>query len=258
MRIVTQPIVDLVTGRIAGYKALARFDHSARSPQDWFAVAHRQGLGAALEAAVVDAALSLPARPAGTYLSLNVSPSTLGTRELGEVLPYDLTGLVFELTENEPISADPTLPSTIRSYRRRGACFALDDIGAGCSRLDDAHLIAPELIKLDRTLIAGAELDPVRAASLESLVHAAAATGAAVCGEGVETLAQLRRLHRGGVTCAQGYLLGRPAPGWASYSADLDTVVRRIKTPTLFDRHDLPRPRRRRPGTLTFARNQLW
>ena len=168
IRIVTQPILDLVDGRIAGYEALSRFDRRIGwSPQHWFQCAQRCGLGARLEAAAIDAALSVPFRPPATVLTVNVSPSTLGTRALGEVLPGDLSGLMFELTENEPISGDPSLPATIRNYRRRGARFALDDVGAGHARLADVRLVEPELIKLDRSLIAGLELDPVRAAAAD-------------------------------------------------------------------------------------------
>ncbi|MDA0172159.1 EAL domain-containing protein [Solirubrobacter taibaiensis] len=243
IRIVTQPILDLVDGRIAGYEALSRFDRrTGWSPQHWFQCAHRCGLGARLEAAAIDAALSVPFRPAASVLTVNVSPSTLGTRALGEVLPDDLSGLMFELTENEPISGDPSLPTTIRNYRRRGAHFALDDVGAGHARLADVRLVAPELVKLDRSLITGLELDPVRAAAAESLIHAAMSTGAAVCAEGVETLQQLRWLHRAGVTQVQGYLLGRPQTGWATDTSLTDTV-RLAKTPGLLELFDVPRRR---------------
>src|SRR5688500_4478807 len=215
IRIVTQPILDLVDGRVAGYEAWSRFDRrTGCSPQHWFQRAHRWGLGAGLEAAAIGAALAVPGRPAATFLTLNVSPSTLGTRALGKVLPSDLSGLMFELTENEPISDDPTLPATIRNYRRRGARFALDDVGAGHARLAAVRLVEPDLIKLDRSVIAGLELDPASAGAVESLIHTAMATGAAVCAEGVETLPQLRWLHRAGVTCVQGYLLGRPDAEW--------------------------------------------
>ena len=246
LRIVTQPILDLVSGRIAGYEALSRFDRPPRwTPDRWFQCARHCGLGAGLEAAAVGAALSVPCRPATTFLTLNVSPSTLGTRALGAVLPCDLSGLMFELTENEPISGDPTLPTTIRNYRRRGAHFALDDVGAGHAQLADVRLVEPELIKLDRSLLTDLERDPVRAAAVEAFIHAAISTGAHVCAEGVETLQQLRWLHRAGVSHVQGYLVGRPETEWAAETGSLDDMVRRTKTPALLDRLQTPRPRRR-------------
>ena len=63
------------------------------SPDVWFSMAHECGLGAMFEARAVDLALRAGAeRPAGTLLSVNVSPSVLSTRELHDVLPFDLVG----------------------------------------------------------------------------------------------------------------------------------------------------------------------
>jgi EAL domain-containing protein (putative c-di-GMP-specific phosphodiesterase class I) len=245
LRIVTQPILDVVTGKIAGYEALSRFTRPGWNPQQWFTCARACGLGARLEAAAVDAALSVPSRPAGAYLAINVSPSTLGTRTLGEVLPCDLSGLLFELTENEPLFADPTLPATIREYRRRGARFALDDVGAGHARLAGVRHVAPDLVKLDRSLITDVDADPARAAAVEALIHAALSAGIEVCAEGVETLRQLRWLHRAGVTHVQGYLLSRPGTEWAMDSPALAGPIAQAKTPSLLDQLQPPSGGRR-------------
>jgi EAL domain-containing protein (putative c-di-GMP-specific phosphodiesterase class I) len=255
LRIVTQPILDLVTGQIAGYEALSRFERSRRSPQQWFRSAHECGLGARLEAAAIDAALSVPSRPAGTYLAVNVSPSTLGTRALGEVLPCDLTGLLFELTENEPLFTDPALPATIREYRRRGARFALDDVGAGHARLAGVQHVAPDLIKLDRSLVTDLGDDPAQDAAVEALIHAALSAGIDVCAEGVETLRQLRWLHRAGVTHVQGYLLGRPATGWAADSPAFTEPIVQAKTPSLLDRLQTPSSGRRERRFASTSRS---
>ena len=70
LAIVFQPIVDLRTGRVAGYEALTRVNRTPYQPPDqWFAKAHRCGLGYALEAKALAAALATPGRPADTYLA---------------------------------------------------------------------------------------------------------------------------------------------------------------------------------------------
>ena len=75
---VFQPIMDLRTGRIAGYESLARFEREPRRPPNvWFAQAHRCGLGYALEAKALALALATSGRPPGTYLTVNLSPSSL-------------------------------------------------------------------------------------------------------------------------------------------------------------------------------------
>jgi len=213
---VFQPIVELTTGRVAGYEALSRFTlaEPARSPDLWFAQARRCGLGAALEAKAVATALAVPGRPAGTFLSLNVSPSALLTRELAAVLPEDLTDIVIELTEDELFSSDIALDAALSNLRDRGARIAVDDAGAGYAGLQQVVRVAPEILKIDRSLITSIDVDASKMALLEALARFASTTGAAVCGEGIETVEELRMLARADATYAQGYALARPAPAW--------------------------------------------
>ena len=218
---VFQPIVELATGRVAGYEALARFTGAepARAPDLWFAQARRCGMGPALEAKAIAVALSVPDRPAGTFLSLNVSPSALVSAELAAVLPPDLSDVVIELTEDEVFSSDISLDATLSQLRDRGARIAVDDAGAGYAGLQQVVRIAPEILKIDRSLITGIDLDASKMALVEALASFASTTGAAVCGEGIETAAELHMLARADATYAQGYALGRPGAAWPDVDA---------------------------------------
>ncbi len=69
-----------------------------------------------------------------------------------------------------------------------------------------------DMIKLDRSLVSNVHVDPVKAALVRSLVHFPAETGADLCAEGIESLDELRCLTELGVTLAQGFAIGRPAP----------------------------------------------
>jgi diguanylate cyclase (GGDEF)-like protein len=215
---VFQPIVELTTGRVAGYEALSRFTHAepARPPDLWFAQARRCGLGAALEAKALAVALAVPDRPPGTFLSVNVSPSALVSREVAAVLPADLTDIVIELTEDEVFSTDLSLDAQLSNLRDRGARIAVDDAGAGYAGLQQVVRVAPEILKIDRSLITSIEVDASKMALLEALARFASTTGAAVCGEGIEKVEELRMLARADVTYAQGYALARPGPAWPS------------------------------------------
>ena len=85
-----QPILDLRTGLVAGYEALARImGPESRPPNAWFAQAHRCGLGYELEARAVAVALATPGRPAGTYLTVNLQP----VRPHGDAGPGRAAGL---------------------------------------------------------------------------------------------------------------------------------------------------------------------
>jgi diguanylate cyclase (GGDEF)-like protein len=220
---VFQPIVELATGRVAGYEALTRFTRAQpeRSPDLWFAQARRCGLGAALEAKALAIALAVPGRPAGTFLSLNVGPAALLSPEVQAVLPEDLSDIVIELTEDEVFSTGITLDAQLSALRDRGARIAVDDAGAGYAGLQQVVRVAPEILKIDRSLITGIDLDASKMALLEALARFASTTGAAVCGEGIETLEELRMLARADSTYAQGYVLARPGPAWPEVDAEI-------------------------------------
>ena len=99
---VFQPIVDLGTGRVAGYEGLSRFpSEDGRRPDEWFDLARRCGLGPMLQALALRRLLEVPGRPNRTWLSLNLDAGALATDAIQEALPGDLAGIVIEVTEQE-------------------------------------------------------------------------------------------------------------------------------------------------------------
>ena len=159
---VFQPILDLRTGRVAGYEALARFDApEQRPPNAWFAQAHRCGLGYELEARALAAALATPGRPAGTYLTVNSQPVLADLRRTSRrCCPTRLDGLVIEITENELLGDDPAITAALADVRARGGRVAVDDAGAGYAGLTHVMRLAPDIIKLDRALVTGVARRP--------------------------------------------------------------------------------------------------
>jgi diguanylate cyclase (GGDEF)-like protein/PAS domain S-box-containing protein len=211
-----QPIIDLRSGEVAGYEALARFplDTEGRPPNVWFAQAHRCGLGAQLEARAVEAALARRAEAPAGYLSVNLSPAALRAEELRRGLPADLDGVVVEITEHEMVADGERLRLTLDELRSRGARVAVDDAGAGYAGLRQLMILRPDLIKLDRGLIEDVAADEAKQALVECFVRFAERTDAAVCAEGVESLDDLLVLARLGVAYGQGYVIARPGTGF--------------------------------------------
>jgi diguanylate cyclase (GGDEF)-like protein/PAS domain S-box-containing protein len=216
INVLFQPLLDLRTARIAGFESLARFNTPThRPPNVWFSQAHRVGLGPRLEAAALRKALSTPGRPPAAYLAVNVSPSTLNSEEVREALPDDLTGVTIEITENELVTAAPSLHDSLEGLRERGAKIAVDDAGAGYAGFTQLLRIRPNVIKLDRALVHGVSQDPYRAALIASFVSFARSIDSLICAEGIETLQDLRTLADLDVTYGQGYVLSPPARPWA-------------------------------------------
>jgi EAL domain-containing protein (putative c-di-GMP-specific phosphodiesterase class I) len=211
-----QPIVMVATGRVICHEALARFPGlPGVAIPEVFAAAHARGFGPQLEALAARRALEAPGRPRGTVLSINLSVSTLGCPAVWDLLPGDLSGVVVEITEGELWALGEELEQALTRLHDAGARVALDDAGAGYSGLQQLMRVRPDIVKLDRSLVSGVASDPARAALVASFSSFASQTGGAVCAEGIECAADLRAIADLDVAYAQGYLLGRPAPGFA-------------------------------------------
>ncbi|MEA2437122.1 MAG: hypothetical protein QOF65_1678, partial [Thermoleophilaceae bacterium] len=233
---VFQPVVDLRTGLVSGYEALSRFEGSRRPPNAWFAQAHRCGLGIELEMVAAQAQLEAPNRPRGTRLSINLSPSAMLSAEADQLLAGDLSHLILEVTEDELVAEGGALEERLADLRRRGARLAVDDIGAGYAGLKQVMRLQPDVLKLDRSLVAGVSSDPAKGAMVDALVRYSRRIGADVCAEGVETLEDLEALADLDVTYGQGYVLARPAAPWASVDPAAVSVCRSALSAVI--RHD--------------------
>ena len=228
---VFQPIVDLEAGQIIGYEALSRFPTEPARPDQWFADAESVGLGVALEMCAVRIALSaLPSLPADTYLSVNLSPSTLMSIDTAELLEREPHRLVIELTEHRRVADYRRLRETVDSLRAVGVRFAVDDAGAGFSSFKHILELAPDIVKIDLSICQGVHHDPVRGAVVRGMVELARQVPAALVAEGVEDPADVDRLSVLGVDLYQGYLFGRPAPVPVRQIAEMPDARRTAET----------------------------
>ncbi len=245
LSMVVQPIVDIRDGSIHAFEALARFGQprEGASPLHWFSLADQLGERANLERACLRMALELHAcRPARTRLTVNLSAPVLLERETiaifedaGDGLPHDLRGLIIEITEETLVHGDMQLLSAIEPLRERGACLAVDDMGAGYSGLRQITTVHPAYLKLDRSLVAGIDGDDERAALVGALAGYSAQVGCLLVAEGVETDAELQVVRRLGVPLVQGFLLSRPGPAWPEVCAEAargDVAVPDVAVPS--------------------------
>ena len=211
--IALQPIVELNTGRVIGVEALARF-HDGRAPDLWFRDAHDCARTLELETRTFAAALRLfPHVPEPIYLSINASPELLMNAEFGQCLRESgapLHQLVIEITEHARVADYEELKAAVDTLRESGVRIAIDDTGAGYASLNHVLQLHPNIIKLDRTLIARLNEDRARRSLVTALVLLALDIGATVTGEGAETPNQVDALATLGVDYAQGYIIAKP------------------------------------------------
>ena len=212
---VHQPIVDLSTGAVRGYEALARFELEPRcSPDLWFARAHQVGLGLELELKAVRAGLeALSALPSEQFVTVNVSARTLCSPELRQLLAgVPGARVVVEVTEHELVEDYEAVNDAVGALRAHGFRLAVDDAGTGCAGLGHILKLTPDVIKLDKLITTGVDVSPGRRAIAAAVVALARHWGSIVVAEGIEKAAELEVLREIGVTRGQGYFLGRPAP----------------------------------------------
>lgn len=213
LEIVLQPVVDLVGGATIGLEALSRFHGSPSvTPTAFFGAANDAGLGVELELIAAQQALTmLDLLPPDAWLAVNVSPSTATTPELAAMLARsDCHRLVLELTEHVPVEEYDELVAALARLREQGARVAVDDAGAGFASFRHVVRLRPDVVKLDMSLTAGIDTDPIRRALVASLLTFARSIGALVIAEGIETRRELDVLTVLGVPYGQGHLLGRP------------------------------------------------
>ena len=232
-RVAFQPIVDLRTGRWTALEALARFP-DGRAPDLWFAEAERLGLGVPLEVAMLAAVgAAMAVLPPATRVAVNVSPAfVVDDAFLGAVVKadIDLRRMTLEVTEHAAVEDYARLAAALAPLRRRGVSLAVDDAGAGYSSFNHVLCCRPDVIKLDRSLVAGVDGDPARRAFVSAVVLLARDLGARVTAEGVETTAELDTVVALGVDNAQGYLFGRPTQdpeAWAGWDGANWAIVSR-------------------------------
>jgi PAS domain S-box-containing protein len=209
-----QPIIEVATGRVIGAEALARFP-DGRPPTVWFDEAGEAGLRFELEThAIFSAVRRLSELPAEACLSVNAGPEVITDPRFVPLmvesgLPLDR--LVLEVTEHVRIDAYEGLVDRLAALRAAGMRLAVDDAGAGYASLTHVLHLRPDIVKLDRSLIANVDSDRARRTLITSLTLLAMDIGAEVTAEGVETTAELEAVADLGIDHAQGYLIGRPS-----------------------------------------------
>jgi diguanylate cyclase (GGDEF)-like protein len=221
---VFQPIVDIASGRITGFEALARWHDPERgfiNPALFVQVAEDSGQIAALGEGILRGACtqfmhwhSLGLVPA-QRLSVNVSRAQLGDAALPqrvERLLADLGmppgGLQLEVTESLAM-ADDRLLEVLNQLRAVGCRLSLDDFGTGYSSLAALHRLPVQQVKLDRSFINEIETSPYHLAVVKAALQVARALALEVVAEGVESPAQAQTLTTLGCTRAQGWLYSR-------------------------------------------------
>jgi EAL domain-containing protein (putative c-di-GMP-specific phosphodiesterase class I) len=217
IRVIFQPIVDLLSGDVIAFEALGRgcSPQLSTRPADLFRLANMCAMGGDLSRAfrrvAVKQAITLPD---GAALFCNLHPDEflkLKPEEMDQLLPSLPVGRRLVLEVHEETIADVPLLRRLRDdLRARGVGLAYDDFGAGQSRLAELAEVPPDYVKLDMRLIQGIDGKDGRRDVVHAICELAGRLGVTVIAEGIEKPGELHACVRAGCRVGQGFLLGHP------------------------------------------------
>jgi EAL domain-containing protein (putative c-di-GMP-specific phosphodiesterase class I) len=213
-----QPIVSLKSQAIFAHEALARGPqgqsaHSVLSQVTW---ENRHRFDQDCRARAIEQAASLRMRES---LSINFIPNVVAnprmciqrTLRAAADCGFDLSRLIFEVTESEKVVDAETLVRIFREYRKLGIKTAIDDFGAGYAGLNLLARFQPDIVKIDIDLIRDIDASKPKQIIVENIVSLCEKLGIVALAEGVETLDERDFLSSIGIDLMQGFLFARPA-----------------------------------------------
>jgi diguanylate cyclase (GGDEF)-like protein/PAS domain S-box-containing protein len=231
-----QPILDLETGLVAGFEALARWVHPERGvvgPNIFMEIAEATGLIAPIGRSVLFAAchqvrLWQDRFPSANKLTVSVNlsnrqiedPSIFDTlRSALDESGVDPRSLVLEITESLMLNRNGVSAQMLEKIVELGVRIAIDDFGTGFSSLSYLQDLPLSMLKIDRAFVN--RIDDARGGSLvEAIIAMSRSLGLVTVAEGIEKTEQLEALSSYGCAFGQGYLFSKPVP-----AAEIDDLL---------------------------------
>ncbi len=224
-----QPLIDLSTGTLKGFEALARWSHESRGaipPSEFIQVAEESGLILPLGRWALETAVRTLAgwdhavgRVLPLYVAVNMSAIQVARDDVpgmvAETLArHDIAGqrLMLELTESAIFPDPERATSVIEAVKALDVRIAMDDFGTGYSNLAYLQRLPIDVLKIDRSFVTDMLQDRDSVAIVRAVLSLAHALGMTTTAEGVETIELAQTLNALGCTQGQGYYFGRPLP----------------------------------------------
>ncbi len=227
LALVYQPKVDLLSGKVVGLEALARWltrSGNIISPAQFIPVAEETGLILPLGRWVVRAACEqwIAWRDAGLNpppVAINLSPRQFSDARLIEDIDSALTEtgmesayLQLEVTESAAMENPERTFDMLDALRQRGLHVYIDDFGTGHSNLGQLKRMPIDALKIDKSFVKDVLSDSDDAEIANAIIRLSHALNLRVVAEGVETAEQVAFLKAQGCDEIQGYVVAKPLP----------------------------------------------
>ena len=221
-----QPLIDLGSGSVSGFEALARWTHPARgpiSPSEFIPVAEESGLIVPLGRWALDCALQTLRswdKAGGSALRLNMSVNLSALQvardDVAEIVEsalarHGLGGerLTLELTESAIVQDPKRATTVLEALQALKVRIAMDDFGTGYTSLAYLQRLPIDVLKIDRSFVTGMLADRDSVAIVKAILSLAQALGMQTTAEGIDTPELARTLAEMGCSHGQGFHFAR-------------------------------------------------
>lgn len=213
-----QPVVDLDENRIDAYEALVRGPDGEGAGQVLAQVTdgNRYAFDQACRVKAIEMATRLGV---DRQLNINFLPNAVyepaacirATLAAAARTGFPLERITFEIVEQEDLAEIAHLTRIIAEYRRHGFKIAQDDFSTGYSGLARLADLKPDIVKLDRGIIADCDRDRARMTITAAVIALCRELGIKLVVEGVERVEEVLALREAGVRFMQGFFFAKPA-----------------------------------------------
>ncbi|MBJ6137635.1 bifunctional diguanylate cyclase/phosphodiesterase [Marinobacter litoralis] len=220
-----QPKINLRSGQIMGAEALLRWHSSVMgtiAPDEFIPIAEQTGLIVPIGKYVLAQSLAcLKSWGDGQdyTMAVNLSPRQFRDPDFIEFVKTSLNAsgvapdrLEFEITEGVLLIGQGCVDDILKGLHGLGVKLSMDDFGTGYSSLSYLRQYDFDLLKIDRSFVAGITTIKEDRDLVTATIAMAHSLNLQVVAEGVETGDQLDLLHKLGCDVAQGYHFSKPIP----------------------------------------------
>ena len=224
-----QPIVNLKTGRISGFEALARWidpDKGVIPPGKFIDLAEESGLIVPLGNTMLTKAVKQACEWRRTIrtdgeliMGINLSVRQFAheglVREIGAILEsHDVAPdcIKLEVTESGLMSDVETSMRLLQSLKELQVQLGIDDFGTGYSSLSYLHRFPFDILKVDQSFVSRMEDERESQEIVTNIISLAHGLSKDVISEGIETEGQMNAIRSLGSEYGQGYFFSRPVP----------------------------------------------
>src|SRR6202042_1976721 len=218
-----QPLVELRTGLLRGFEALARWQHPQRGlipPNEFIPLAEKSGLHGLLTGKLLSTVFAA-AKDIPDHLTLSVNISLTQLTDL--TLPkhifaaaqhanFPLQRLILEITECALVGNTQHAARIANELKEQGSRIALDDFGTGYSSLRHLQLLPFDELKIDASFVRSMSHTRESRKIAAAIVGLGNSLSLTTVAEGVENQTIADMLLWLGCDVGQGWLYGRPVP----------------------------------------------